>query len=154
MNIIGELQDSEKFLPMIIRNLRDGKPTTVHCAPDGTPGSRHYLHARNLADAWWWLVENHDPQMYPGNDTPSRFHIVGSQEIDNVDLVHRIAEIMGVQDPRIERVSFHDSRPGHDLRYALDGAKIKEAGWTAPEGFGESLRRVVEWTLKHQEWLV
>ncbi len=76
MNIIGELQSPEKFVPMIIRNLRDDRPIAVHCAPDGTPGSRFYLHARNLADAWLWLVnrrgENWDLQMYSDGSSRPR----------------------------------------------------------------------------------
>jgi dTDP-glucose 4,6-dehydratase len=153
MNIIGELQDKEKFVPMVIRRTLDGEPITVHCAPDGTPGSRFYLHARNLADAWLWLAQNHTPQAYPLDDEPSRFHIVGEREVDNVTMVEMIADAMGAKVPVIERVDFHASRPGHDLRYALDGSKLAQAGWKAPVPFDESLRRAVRWTLEHDEWL-
>lgn len=154
MNILGEMQDPEKFVPMIIRSLRDGKPITVHVAPDGTPGSRFYLHARNLADAWLWLTQNHDPVAYAdGARMPSRFNIVGEREVTNVEMVETIARIMGVQDYKVDLVSFHESRPGHDLRYALDGTAIAKAGWTAPVGFEESLRKTVEWTLENPSWL-
>lgn len=154
MNIIGEMQDAEKFLPMIIRNLRDGKPVTVHTAPDGTPGSRFYLHARNLADAWLWLTRHHTPAAYAdGALRPDRFHVVGEREVYNTELVELVADIMET-DFEVERVSFHASRPGHDLRYALDGTKLADAGWTAPVPFEESLRRTVRWTLEHPEWLL
>lgn len=153
MNIIGEMQDPEKFVPMVIRSVRDGKPVTVHCAPDGTPGSRFYLHARNLADAWLYLMNHHDPQMYPVDDQPSRFNIVGEREVDNVTMVDLIAEAMNAFAWEVERVDFHASRPGHDLRYALDGSKIAEIGWAAPVPFERSLRKAVNWTLDHPEWL-
>lgn len=51
MNIIGEMQSSEKFLPKTMRAVAAGEPATVHVSPEGQPGSRFYLHARNLADA-------------------------------------------------------------------------------------------------------
>jgi dTDP-glucose 4,6-dehydratase len=54
---------------------------------------------------------------------------------------------------RYELVDFHSSRPGHDLRYALDGQKIAEAGWKAPLSLEESLERTVKWTLARPEWL-
>jgi dTDP-glucose 4,6-dehydratase len=153
MNIIGELQDPEKFVPKTIRAIRDGRPVTVHCAPDGTPGSRFYLHARNLADAWLHLAHTHQPQMYPEHTLPSRFNIVGEREVDNVTMVELIAAAMDAPYPRIERVNFHASRPGHDLRYALDGSKLAATGWKAPIPFEDSLRRAVRWTLDHPEWL-
>lgn len=154
MNIIGEMQDAEKFLPMIVRNVRDGKPVTVHVSPEGISGSRFYLHARNLADAWLYLAQNLDPAMYGGGRTrPSRFHIVGEREVLNTELVEMVAGFMG-KPFEIEPVSFHSSRPGHDLRYALDGRKLADFGWTPPVPLEDSLRRTVDWTLAHPEWLL
>lgn len=153
MNIFGEMQDSEKMLPKTIRALLRGEPVTVHTAADGTPGSRFYLHARNLADAWLWLARTHTAGLYPAADVPIRYNIVGEREVDNLQLVHAVADILDVK-PRIETVDFHTSRPGHDLRYALDGSKIAAAGWKAPLSFDESLERTVRWTAKHREWLL
>lgn len=159
MNIIGEMQDPEKFLPMIIRNLRDRQPITVHTAPDGTPGSRFYLHARNLADAWLFLVGDLIERVpaYPDARKPYRVHIVGERETANTNLVYDVGRIMGldesVVDSLIRPVSFHASRPGHDLRYALDGWKLDRLGWSPPVPFDEALERTVKWTLEHPEWL-
>ena len=52
-----------------------------------------------------------------------------------------------------EMVDFHSSRPGHDLRYALDGGKMKSLGWQPPKNFEESLRKTVEWSLANKDWL-
>jgi dTDP-glucose 4,6-dehydratase len=90
--------------------------------------------------------------MYPEFTEPSRFHIVGEREVSNVELVELIASFLGVE-AKMELVNFHESRPGHDLRYALDGAKLADLGWTAPHSFEASLRKTVEWTLAHPEWL-
>jgi len=161
MNIIGEMQDPEKFLPKIVRGLRDRTPVPVHVGPDGNSGSRFYLHARNLADAWVFLAEQYaanGPALYDeGAERPERFHIVGEREISNTRLVHYVGRIMGLDrsetDGLIQPVGFHATRPGHDLRYALDGSLIAGLGWSAPVPFDEGLRRTVAWTLDHPEWL-
>jgi dTDP-glucose 4,6-dehydratase len=48
---------------------------------------------------------------------------------------------------------FHTTRPGHDLRYALDGTKLAELGWTPPMSLERSLELTVEWTKKNPQWL-
>lgn len=156
MNIIGEMQDPEKFVPMTIQKLLAGEPMTVHVSPSGESGSRYYLHARNLADAWLHLsslFDSLDPAMYPYHELPDRFHIVGEREVSNIEMVELVAGILGVE-PRMEKVNFHQSRPGHDLRYALSGEKIADYGWQSPIPFEESLRKTVQWTLDHPEWLL
>lgn len=156
MNIIGEMQDKEKFLPLTIKKVLSGEPMTVHVSPEGESGSRFYLHARNLADAWLYLSRFYERAVvatYPAFDVLDRFHIVGEREVLNTEMVELVAGILGVE-PLIEPVNFHESRPGHDLRYALDGQKLASIGWTAPISFEESLRRTVEWTVDHKEWLL
>lgn len=159
MNIIGEMQDPEKFLPKIIRSLRDGVAVPVHVSPEGVSGSRFYLHARNLADAWLFLVGDLIERVpaYPDHGRPYRVHIVGERETANTNLVYDVGRIMGLDedtvDDLIQPVSFHASRPGHDLRYALDGTRLARLGWTPPVPFDEALERTVKWTLEHPEWL-
>ena len=50
---------------------------------------------------------------------------------------------MGTE-PLIEYVDFHKTRPGHDRRYAIDGAKLAKLGWTPKIGFEEGIKSVVE----------
>ena len=52
-----------------------------------------------------------------------------------------------------EMVDFHSDRPGHDLRYGLDGSKMKKMGWILPIDFETSIRNTVNWTLKNKRWL-
>lgn len=156
MNIIGEMQDPEKFVPLTMKKLMAGEEMTVHVSPTGESGSRFYLHARNLADAWLHLsrqFEILDVNTYPYADEPDRFHIVGEREVSNTEMVQLVADALGVE-ARMKPVNFHESRPGHDLRYALDGTKLADYGWLAPIPFEESLRKTVEWTLEHPEWLL
>lgn len=151
MNIIGESQDPEKFVPMVIKRVLAGEPVTIHAAPDGTIGSRFYLHARNQADALLFAVGQDTPR-YGDSTTPAKWHVVGEREVNNLEMAEMIAAYVG-KPLRYELVDFHSSRPGHDLRYALDGNKIANAGWVAPVSLEESLERTVKWTLKHPEWL-
>jgi dTDP-glucose 4,6-dehydratase len=54
---------------------------------------------------------------------------------------------------KYELVDFHSSRPGHDLRYGLDGSKMNEMGWKMPISFIDSLKKSIIWTLDNQKWL-
>lgn len=151
MNIIGETQDPEKFMPMVIKKVLNGETMKIHASPEGEIGSRFYLHARNQADGLLHVLTQHFP-LYGESDKPERFHIVGEREVNNLEMAQMIAAAVGK--PLIyELEDFHSSRPGHDLRYALDGKKIEDSGWKLPIPLEESITRTVKWTLDHQEWL-
>ena len=152
MNMFGEMQDPEKFVAKAIRLLCRGESVPVHVSPEGVSGSRFYLHARNLADAWLHLTTRDVVRHADGADRPDRYHVVGEREITNIDMVRLIAEFLGVE-PNWHAVDFHSSRPGHDLRYALDGAKLADTGWRHPYSLEKSLAKTIEWTLTHPEWL-
>lgn len=175
MNIIGVRQDPEKFLPLIIRRLVNGEKIIVHSSATGEAGSRFYLHADNLADAWLAITRHYTagswgPEMRPvprysyGWNQPARYNVVGEREVHNDELVKIVAKMLPGflkgADPEvyaealIERVDFHSSRPGHDLRYALDGTKISdELDWTPPVPLENSIRQAVTWYVTNPEWL-
>lgn len=154
MNIIGEMQHPEKFVPGVLSKVLRGETVQIHCDADGRIGSRMYLHARNQADALLFLLRNHRPNAY-GFDIidPSRFNVVGEREVDNLEMAQQIAAFAG-EELKYELIDFHSSRPGHDLRYALDGSRMKSVGWAPPVPLWESLRRTVSWTVDHPEWLL
>lgn len=151
MNIIGETQDPEKFMPMTIKRVLAGEEMSIHASPEGEIGSRFYLHARNQADGLLHVLKQHFPK-YGETNKPERFHIVGEREVDNLEMALMIADAVG-KPLKYRLEDFHSSRPGHDLRYALDGKKITDTGWTLPIPLEESIRKTVDWTLKHPEWL-
>jgi dTDP-glucose 4,6-dehydratase len=159
MNIIGERQDTEKFIPLIIRNIIKNRPISVHAQQINNTqwksGSRYYLHARNQADALKFIIEKSSQirTKYEKNDILlEKFNIVGEKEVNNESIVNLIGEIMN-SEPNIKYLDFHSARPGHDLRYALDGRKISNLGWYPPISFEESLRRTVDWYIKNPLWL-
>lgn len=162
MNMIGERQDLEKFIPMVISKVHKGEEVTIH-GTEGNIGTRHYLHARNLADAMCFLFQraktpslfhSHVPSFdVPSADMPDRYNIASPDRIDNLTLAKMIAEDVGK--PLHYRLEdFHSTRPGHDPHYGLDPAKLTAEGWTMPVPFRESLRKTVKWTLKNPEWLL
>jgi dTDP-glucose 4,6-dehydratase len=152
MNLIGERQDSEKFLPSLIAGINEGSKVTIHGTPSNI-GSRHYLHARNLADAMLFLTQFGQPTRYAGNICrPDRYNVVGPDRVTNLALAQMVAKIIG-KPLNYELVDFHGARPGHDAHYGLDGTKLTELGWTLPLTLQESLEKTVNWTLKHPEWL-
>jgi dTDP-glucose 4,6-dehydratase len=149
MNNFGERQDREKYVPSILRALCDGSEVTVHGTGDQI-GSRFYLHARNHADALRFLL-GITPTMFPDADRPDRFHVRGELEIDNLELARMVADYADLP-LRYRLVDFHSVRPGHDLRYALDGAKLAGLGWEPPVPLASSLERTVRWSLDHPWW--
>lgn len=151
MNIIGERQDPEKFVPKIMYCLEKNIPMTIHGTPENI-GSRYYLHARNQADALLFILKNLSPVVYPGSDRPDKYHIVGEREVNNLEMAKMVSFYWG-KELKFEFEDFHTTRPGHDLRYALDGNKLSKAGWVPPMSLEDSLKSTVEWTKQHPEWL-
>lgn len=151
MNMFGERQDPEKFIPMTIRKVLAGEKVFIHGNPDNI-GTRHWLHSRNLADGIVFLLQNNLVRNFPLARRPARFNIASSDRIDNLTLARMISEIAG-KTLDYELVGSEKTRPGHDLHYGLDPRKIGNRGWKPPVPFAESLRRTVLWTMEHKEWL-
>jgi dTDP-glucose 4,6-dehydratase len=168
MNLVGERQDPEKFVPKVIGACLRGEEVPIHGRP-GNIGTRHYLHARNLADGVVFLLQHQPPALFPAHapadqigltaradvrtaDRPDRYNIASADRIDNLTLAKMIAEMTG-RDLRYRLEDFHSTRPGHDPHYGLDPGKIGALGWKPPVPFEESLRRTVQWSLAHPEWL-
>ncbi len=150
MNVFGERQDKEKFVSLCIDKALSGEKLTIHSYPDGvTPGSRFYIHARNVADAVLFIMNNVEAKMYPDYDMPERLNIVGEKEVDNLTMAKLISGYVG-KPLNYELVNFHSSRPGHDCRYSLDGSKLAELGWKPKLSFEESLNNTIQWTLNQK----
>lgn len=153
MNVFGERQHPEKYIPMCIKKVRDGKPITIHSDPTKTiPGSRHYIHAEDVADALLFLLSS--PTVVYKDSTGAKcpkFNIVGAEELNNLQLAQLIADIQE-KELNYELIDFHSARPGHDLRYSLSGQRMKDMGWT-PKPVRDRLKQVVEWTLTNERWI-
>ena len=154
MNVFGERQNPEKYIPMVIKKVRDNDVVTIHANREKTvAGSRHYIHAEDVAEALIFLY-NYDISSLKPDDTGAKcqkFNIVGKDEIDNLELAKYIAKIQN-KELKYKMVDFHSQRPGHDLRYSLDGSKMKNMGWV-PSSAYKKLEQVIDWSLANQRWL-
>tara|TARA_Y100000385_G_scaffold114178_1_gene118512 strand:- start:145 stop:1182 length:1038 start_codon:yes stop_codon:yes gene_type:complete len=155
MNVFGERQHPEKFIPMCISKILSEKTVTIHSNPEKTnAGSRHYIHAKDVADAVWFLMNYDETKLKVqdfGGAKCHKFNIVGPREINNLELANMIANHQN-KELKYEMVDFHTARPGHDLRYALDGNKMEKMGWK-PSCVDNRLGEVVDWTINNDRWL-
>ena len=154
MNVFGERQHPEKFIPMCIKKVLNDERILIHGNKEKTAaGSRHYIHAKDVASALVFLINTSTPSIpdETGIKCP-KFNIVGAEEIDNLSLASAIAGFLD-KTLNYEIIDFHSSRPGHDLRYALDGEKMKKLGWTPSEVY-DKLKETVDWSIKNQRWLL
>jgi len=156
MNVFGQRQHPEKYLPKSIKNIRDGGMITVHADPvTNQPGSRFYVHVSDVADALMHILGLDATKFEPdyGGAKCPKFNIVGNEEIDNVELIKIIGAVMQKQ-VNFELVDFNKSRPGHDLRYSLSGEYMKSLGWEPRIRLRDRIEEVVHWTLEHNHWLL
>lgn len=145
MNVIGPMQHWEKFVPLVIRKTMQGETVTIHADATRTKaGSRYYIHADDVAQALEFLVTS----AVKGQ----KYNIVGEREINNLDLANMIARAVG--SPLIaEMTDFHSARPGHDLRYALDGSKMAAMGWAPSRSIEWAIEDIVAWYLANPKWM-
>lgn len=149
MNIIGERQHPEKFIPKTIKAFLKKEKIVLHGIGPKDQSSRCWIHARNVADGLLFLLEN--------GQTGETYNITG-QEKSVFEIANWICQVTRREQLRQDEVrwlDYHCARPGHDKRYALDGTKLKNLGWAPPVGLEESIRKTVVWTLKkkNRKWL-
>jgi dTDP-glucose 4,6-dehydratase len=145
MNVIGLRQESEKFLGLVMKKVLAGEKVHIH-ADDNCkePGSRNYIHAKDIVRAIAYVIDN--------GEIGEKYNISGETEVDNLNMAKSIANEMGME-LNYELVNFHATRPAHDLHYRLDGEKLNNMGWKVSIPFYDALKEIVSWTLKHEEWL-
>jgi len=145
MNAFGERQHPEKFIPLCISKISKGETLTIHAYPGAArAGSRWYIHARNIAAAVLFVLKN--------GKLGEKYNVQGEAEVDNLEIAKFVAKELGKE----LKYVMHDnpgSRPGHDLRYSLDGTKLRDMGWELPLTFEESLRKCIQWTINNPTWL-
>ena len=144
MNVYGERQHVEKYVPKVIRAVLSGEELTVHIGHGGRPGSRTWLHAANVAEAVAHILDV--------GKAGDAYNIVTGDERDNFHVAQAVAEALGMKlHYRTEAGSV--SRPGYDARYSIDGSRLAASGWKPSLSFIDGLERTVRWTAAHREWV-
>lgn len=136
-NNYGIGQYTEKFIPHTVKCISLGKTVPLH--DRGTP-RRTWLHVSDTASAIISIIES--------GVTNEIYNISGNYEIDNLAVAKKIAEYAGVE----EDFDLGVTRPGQDVRYAIDDSKIKALGWSPKANFDEELRKIVDYYMVNFVW--
>jgi dTDP-glucose 4,6-dehydratase len=138
-NNYGPYQFPEKLIPLMIINALQDKALPVY--GDGK-NIRDWLHVEDHSDALLQVLERGKPGEI--------YNIGGGAERANIDIVHRVLEL--VHKPA-SLVEFVKDRPGHDRRYATDASKIREQlGWAPKHDFDRGLEETVAWYRENRPW--
>ncbi len=158
-NNYGPYHFPEKLIPLIIKNILEGKPLPV------------YGKGENVRD--WLYVEDHckgiDLVLRQGN-VGEVYNIGGFNEESNINIVKQVIAIIARimrEEPEYQQllqcdlevinddlIQFVTDRPGHDMRYAIDPSKIaRELGWYPETPFTEGIEKTIRWNLDHQPWV-
>lgn len=147
-NNYGSHQFPEKLIPLMINNIKQGKPLPV------------YGKGENVRD-WLWVNDHAtaiDVIFHQGK-LGETYNVGGFNEWKNIDLIHLLC---GIMDKKLGRepgesaklITYVKDRQGHDLRYAIDASKLnQELGWKPSLQFEEGLEKTVEWYLGNQKWI-
>jgi dTDP-glucose 4,6-dehydratase len=145
-NLIGEAQNQEKFLPKIIASMVEKKKVYVDTNEMNEIGSRKYIYAGDLSRAVTKILENKVPK----ENLLNKYHVSGSEEFSNLEIVNLIGVILGIE-PEIKiRTS---PRPGYDLRYELNSDSLRNNGWKESDTVENHIKKIVNWTLSNPDWL-
>ena len=149
-NNYGPFHFPEKLIPLMILNALDGKPLPV------------YGNGQQIRD--WLFVEDHARALYKvvtEGEVGETYNIGGHNEKANIDVVRTICSLLEELVPNKpegvakyeDLITYVKDRPGHDVRYAIDAAKIgRELGWKPQETFESGIRKTVEWYLNNKKW--
>lgn len=145
-NNYGPFHFPEKLIPVIILNALAGLTLPIYGAGDNI---RDWLYVEDHADALLTVLTKGQPGR--------SYNIGGENEATNIDLVRKICEILdrlrpGAH-PYADLISFVVDRPGHDMRYAIDPARIHiELGWRPSVTLEQGLEKTICWYLDNEKW--
>ena len=137
-NNYGPYQFPEKVIPLFVTNLLDDLTVPLY----GTGSNeRDWLHVEDHCSALHLLLDE--------GTLGQTYNIGANAQMTNLDLTHRILEIMGKPETSINYV---EDRKGHDLRYAVDSSKIRALGWAPAHSFDERLGDTIDWYRSREDW--
>ncbi len=138
-NNFGPYQYPEKLIPLVVTNLLEGKKVPVH---GNGHQERKWLHVDDFCEAI-------DLAMHNGDDF-SIYNVAG-EEMTNLEIIKEISKTLKMDLDKV--ISFVNDRPGGDMRYAPNDAKIrKELGWKPKRKALNSIHIIVNWYLDNQQW--
>jgi dTDP-glucose 4,6-dehydratase len=139
-NNYGIGQYVEKLIPKAVKYLSIGRKIDLH--DRGRP-RRTWLHASDTANAVITIIN--------AGVVNEIYNISGNYETDNLTVVNKILNLMGLHDP-IENYVVDLVRPGQDVRYAIADEKLKSLGWSPQADFDTELKQIVEYYKTNFVW--
>ena len=141
-NNYGIGQYPEKLIPLAIKNLLRGKKINLH--DKGAP-IRNWLHAEDTADAVMTIIDS--------DQTNQIYNVAGGFEQTNKETVRKIITAFNGSDSDWKKyVDFSATRPGQDVRYALNDSKLRALGWEPKKNFDEEITKIVEYYKNNFIW--
>ncbi|MGV0878424.1 dTDP-glucose 4,6-dehydratase [Martelella sp. FLE1502] len=146
-NNYGPYHFPEKLIPVVILNALAGKEIPVYGKGENI---RDWLYVEDHADALLTVITK--------GKVGRSYNVGGENERTNLELVRTICAILDEKRPReagsyADLITFVTDRPGHDLRYAIDPARIgAELGWRPSVSVEEGLAKTVQWYLDNEAW--
>ena len=158
-NNYGPYHFPEKLIPLMIKNVLEGKKLPVYGKGD------------NVRD--WLYVEDHCKGIelvLRNADAYQIYNIGGFNEEQNINIVKLVIDILkeeiesndeykkvlktDLQNINYDLITYVQDRLGHDMRYAIDPSKIaRDLGWYPETDFETGIRKTVKWYLEHQDWV-
>lgn len=145
-NNYGINQHPEKLIPKTCKNFLLGRKLPLH--NDGTP-VRNWLHVSDTVKAVSTILEH--------GTINNTYNIPGNYEERNIVIVNKIIKILsprGIDLSVYDLIDYSYSRPGQDVRYALNGDKLKSLGWKAVADFDKELKKIVNYNEDYIEELI
>lgn len=142
-NTFGPRCQSNRLPVIIQRKLMMDEILDIHVGPSGQIGGRRWFYAGDVASQTRFILQIQTSHC-------EKWNSAGDQFINNLEFAQRIAEIMG---QKLKYKLVPVDRPGHDLCFSVNPAKIYDLGWQAPRSFEQRLRHTVEWYQANSEWL-
>lgn len=152
-NNYGPYQFPEKLIPLMILNGLEGRPLPIY----GDGGNvRDWLHVDDHCAGIMLALER--------GRLGEKYNIGGNNERTNLQVVEAICASLETCVPAASNAAltgrryrdlrnFVPDRPGHDRRYAIDAAKIRqELGWSSRKSFEDGLVETVAWYVDHRDW--
>jgi len=137
-NTYGPYQHPEKVVPLFITNALDDAPLPLY--GDGRQ-QRDWLFVDDHADAVGFVLDH--------GRSGEAYNVPGAGLRLNRDLTAAILELLGKPWSLVRSVP---DRPGHDLRYCMDGAKLAALGWQPGVGIDQGLADTVAWYSANRDW--
>jgi len=147
-NNYGPYHFPEKLIPLVIIRALRGERLPIYGRGENV---RDWLHVEDHAEALTLVLRKGRPG--------ETYNVGGDSERRNIDVVRAICSVLdellpaSPHRPHERLIEYVTDRPGHDARYAIDAAKIRdELGWRPRHSFEEGLRETVQWFIRNKVW--